>query len=163
MTFFDETVNQENYVTMLQDEFIPFLDRNLLLDHSYLMQDGATPHTCNASLDFLNGYFHERVISGRYLERFGYGLSWPAFSPDLNPCDFFLWGFLKSRAYINRPQTIDDLKTEILASAANIPSDMLGRVMQNFKKRLTAVQTANGRHIEQTAIMNDMRAHRNRQ
>lgn len=156
-------MKHENYVKMLEDEFLPYLNNNNLLEQAYLMQDGATPHTCNASLDFVNGYFQERVISGRYVERFGYGLSWPAYSPDLNPCDFFLWGYLKSRAYINRPRTIDDLKTEIIAAASNIPEDMTARVMANFKKRLVAVQTANGRHIEQTAIMHEMRKHRNRQ
>lgn len=163
MTFFDETVKHENYVKMLEDEFIPFLNANNLLSQSFLMQDGATPHTCNDSLDFVNKYFHERVISGRYLERFGYGLSWPTYSPDLSPCDFFFWGYLKSRAYINRPRTIDELKAEVMDVASNIPAEMLARVMENFKKRLVAVQTANGRHIEQTAIMHEMRQHRNQQ
>lgn len=161
MTFFDETVKHENYTKMLQEEFIPFLEANDLLEESYLMQDGATPHTCNATLDFLNPYFGERVISGRYKKRYGYGLSWSAFSPDLNPCDFFLWGYLKSRAYINEPQTIYELKTEILKSAAEISQEMLNRVMQNFKKRLNAVQVAEGGPIEQTQIMQDMRKHRN--
>ena len=31
-------------------------------------------------------------------------------SPDLNPCDFFLWGYLKSKVYSNRPQSIEELK-----------------------------------------------------
>ena len=39
----------------------------------------------------------------RYLEsQFGYnrGRDWPARSPDLNPCDFFTWGFLKSKVKV---------------------------------------------------------------
>ncbi|KAG4075258.1 hypothetical protein HA402_003049 [Bradysia odoriphaga] len=160
LTFFDETVEHENYIEMLDKEFIPFLSRNNLLEEAYLMQDGATPHTCNATLDFLNPHFHDRVISGRYQERFGYGLSWMAYSPDLNPCDFFLWGYLKSKAYMNRPKTIDELKAEILRSATNVSSEMLDRVVKNFKKRLVAVVQSQGRHIEQTAIMNEMRKSR---
>lgn len=62
------------------------------------MQDGATAHTCNATL---NEYFEDRIVSGRYRDRFGYGLTWPAYSPDLSPCDFYLWDYLKSRAYMN--------------------------------------------------------------
>ncbi|KAJ6648705.1 hypothetical protein Bhyg_03936 [Pseudolycoriella hygida] len=161
LTFFDETVKQCNYVKMLQEEFIPFLHNNDILQHSYLMQDGATPHTCNATLDLLNQYFGERIVSGRYVERFGYGLSWPAYSPDLSPCDFFLWGYLKGRVYRNRPTTIDELKAEILRCGSEVPQDMLIRVMGNFKKRLEAVQVAQGRNIEHTPIMAEMRKKRN--
>ncbi len=153
MTFFDETVDNENYVKMLGDEFLPFLDRNNLLEISHLMQDGATPHTCNASLDYLHGFFGERIISGRYRERYGYGLTWPSYSPDMNPCDFFLWGYLKDRVYRNRPTTIIELKQAILDEAANIPADVLARTINNFKKRCEGVRLAKGRHIEHTRIM----------
>jgi hypothetical protein len=37
-------------------------------------------------------------------------LEWPARSPDLALCDLFLWGFLKSRVYVKRPRTLQDLK-----------------------------------------------------
>lgn len=157
ITFFDETVNSVNYLEMLEGEFIPFLRNNNILDETYFMQDGAKPHTSNVLMDYLNENFEERVISGRYRERFGYGLSWSAYSPDLNPCDFFLWGYLKSRVYMNRPKTIDELKSEILKAASNIPHDMLIRVVQNFKKRLNAVQVVQGKHIEQTAVMKELR------
>jgi hypothetical protein len=50
--------------------------------HSYFMQDGATAHTATYSKNVLNEVFEKRLISR--------GL-WPARSPDLNPCDFYLW------------------------------------------------------------------------
>jgi hypothetical protein len=28
---------------------------------------------------------------------------WPACSPDLNPCDFYLWDTLKVKVYVNKP------------------------------------------------------------
>lgn len=31
----------------------------------------------------------------------------------LNPCDFFLWGYLKDRIYRIEPTTVDDLKEKI--------------------------------------------------
>jgi hypothetical protein len=37
-------------------------------------------------------------------------LEWPARSPDLALCDLFLWVFLKSRVYVKRPRTLQDLK-----------------------------------------------------
>jgi len=29
------------------------------------------------------------------------------------PCDFFRWGFLKTRVYMSRPRNLQDLKTNI--------------------------------------------------
>ena len=41
------------------------------------------------------------------------GDEWAPHSPDLNPCDFFLWGYLKSKAYKPLPSNLDKLKGRI--------------------------------------------------
>ncbi|KAG5318135.1 TC3A transposase, partial [Pseudoatta argentina] len=74
-------------------------------------------------------------------------LPWPARSPDLSPCDFFLWGYLKSLVYVDRPRTIDHLKNNIRDAIANIPIDMLRRVDENFKERLNQCMRDGGRHL----------------
>jgi hypothetical protein len=33
-------------------------------------------------------------------------LPWPPYSPNFNPCDYYLWGFLKHHIYSNHPQSI---------------------------------------------------------
>ena len=38
---------------------------------------------------------------------------WPPRSPDLNPLDYFLQGYLKSKEYNSLPTTLDDLKENI--------------------------------------------------
>jgi hypothetical protein len=58
--------------------------------HDYFMQDGATAHTATYSINVLNEVFDNRLISHRL---------WPARSPDLNPCDFYLWRNLKDKVY----------------------------------------------------------------
>ena len=40
-------------------------------------------------------------------------VEWAPHSPDLNPPDFFLWGFLKDNIYQGNPRTIDALKSAI--------------------------------------------------
>ena len=62
-------------------------------------------------------------------------VNWPARSPDLAPCDFFLWGYLKAKVYINRPNTLEDIINNIEAEIDRIPVDMLVRVNENFRKR----------------------------
>ncbi|KAJ4437726.1 hypothetical protein ANN_17871 [Periplaneta americana] len=38
---------------------------------------------------------------------------WPSRSPDLNPCDFWLWGYLKDRVYQGNIRSLADLKASI--------------------------------------------------
>jgi len=130
--FFEEnevavTVNSDRYVNMLQEFFFPRLDE-LDLGDIWFQQDGATAHTSRASMAVLREHFSERLISIRG------DFEWPARSADLAPCDFFLWGFLKSRVYVNRPRTIQDLKINIQEEIANITPAMLARVMTNARK-----------------------------
>ena len=69
----------------------------------WLQQDGATPHTSNESLAWLQQRFSDRLISRRCDPQ------WSPHSPHLNPSDFYMWGYLKDRVYGNNPQTIPDL------------------------------------------------------
>ena len=85
--------------------------------------------------NFFREHFPERLISLRG------DLPWPARSPDLNLCDFFLWGYLKSIVYNDRPQTLLHLKNNIRNAIADIPVSMLERVEENLKKRVTRVLT----------------------
>ena len=70
--------------------------------------------------------FHDRIIS-RDL--------WPARSPDMAPCDLYLWGRLKKAVYRTNPRTLDELKHNIRDEINNINRGELQRVMGNFIKR----------------------------
>jgi hypothetical protein len=63
-------------------------------------------------------------------------------------CDFFLWGYLKSKVYEKRPRTTEDLKENIRDEVAAISPIMLQRVMQNFQTRLRECVGNNGRHLK---------------
>jgi len=103
------------------------------LGDTWFQQDGATAHTSSASIAVLREHFPERLISIRGK------LEWPARSPDLSTCNFFLWGFLKFRVYMNRPRTLQDLKTNIQKEITNITPAMLTRVTTNARNRLNNV------------------------
>jgi len=51
-----------------------------------------------------NGGFPGHVISLRG------DIGWPSRWPDLTPCDFFLWCYLKATVYEQRPITLEALK-----------------------------------------------------
>ena len=109
-------------------------------------QDGAMAHTANISMVTIHGLFPGRVISRRG------DVEWPPRSPDLNACDFFLWGYIKSKVYENQPRTAADLKQNIRNEVAAIPGVMLQRGMQNFRKRFQECVDNNGQHLKYTSF-----------
>lgn len=142
--FFEEneravTVNSERYVNMIENFFLPTLGEIDI--RIWFQQDGATAHTARNAMRVLRENFPGRLISLRG------DLTWPARSPDLTPCDFFLWGYLKSIVYTDRPRTIPQLKENIRRTIAGIPVAMLEKVYQNFVNRLTQCIDNDGRHL----------------
>jgi hypothetical protein len=103
------------------------------------MQDCATAHTTTYSINVLN-----EVVGNRLISR---GL-WPARSPYLNPCDFYLWGNPKGKVYSNNPHTLVELKQSIRETISSIEVSELKLVSNNIFKRLEACLRAEGRHFE---------------
>jgi hypothetical protein len=93
------------------------------------MQDGATAHTAIYSIFVLNEVFEDRLINRGFL---------PARSPDLNPCDFYLWGNLKDKMYSNNPHTLIELKQSIRETISSIEVSELKLVSNNIFKRREA-------------------------
>ena len=148
--FIEGNVTKESYGAVLE-EFIASLygtydGRDF--DRIWFMKDGATTHTAHQSLAILHEHFGPRIFSGRYPQSYGCGVDWPPYSPDLNPCDYFLWGYLKGRVYKDAPMTLDALKQAITREIEAITPETLRKVMLNFRKRLILVQEQGGRHIE---------------
>ena len=74
-------------------------------------------------------------------------MEWPAQSPDLSPCDVFLWGYLKEKVFKNRPRSLEDLKERIQQEIDSIPPELTRRVMKNFQERLQQCVANDGRHM----------------
>ena len=58
----------------------------------YYQQDGAGPHFANIVRAYLGETFQDRWIGHGGQEAH---VAWPPRSPDMNPLDFFFWGYLK--------------------------------------------------------------------
>jgi hypothetical protein len=69
---------------------------------------------------------------------------------DLNACDFFLWGYLKSKVHKKKPRTTVDLKQNIRDEVAAVSPTMLQRVMQNIQKCLQECVDNKGHHLTDT-------------
>lgn len=136
-----ETVRKENYVEMIKSHVIPHLKHKRVFRHTIFMQDGATPHTANLSLDFLKANFGDRIIS-RKCDWF-----WPPRSPDLTPCDFWFWGYLKRKVYSKKLANLSELKDAINEEVEAISVEMLHNTVYSIPHRLNKLREINGQHI----------------
>jgi hypothetical protein len=75
----------------------------------YFMQGGVTPHTAKETISALRGVFGEINEEDRIISK---GL-WAPRSPDLNPCDFYLWRKLEGVEYANNPHDLKSVKQNI--------------------------------------------------
>ncbi|GFW71193.1 DUF4817 domain-containing protein [Trichonephila clavipes] len=104
----------------------------------WLQQDGATCHTARATIDLLKDTLGDRLIS-----RFG-PVNWPPRSCELTPLDYFLWGYVKSLVYEDKPQTLDHLEDNIRRVIADIRPQMLEKVIENWTSRLDYIRASRG-------------------
>ncbi|GFT40250.1 uncharacterized protein TNCV_627541 [Trichonephila clavipes] len=107
-------------------------------DELWFQQDGATCHTARATIDLLKDTFGDRLIS-----RFG-PVNRPPRSCDLTPLDYFLWGYVKSLVYADKPQTLDHLEDNIRRGIADIRPQMLEKVIENWTSRLDYIRASRG-------------------
>ncbi|GFU79293.1 uncharacterized protein TNCV_2138161 [Trichonephila clavipes] len=91
---------------MITNFFIPELN-NHDVQELWFQQDGATCHTARATINLLKDTFGDHLIS-----RFG-PVNGPPRCSDLTPLDYFLWGYVKSLVYADKPQTLDHLEDNI--------------------------------------------------
>ena len=145
----DGNITGVSYSCMLEESFFPAAHGMDKVEEYWFMQDGAMPHRTREVFALLDEHFHGRVIGLDYQSRYGCGMEWPPYSPDLNPCDFFLWGYLKDRVYRSRPRTLQDLQESIISETQAIPSSMLTNVISGFQKRVAELVDSNGAHFEQ--------------
>ncbi|GFW15595.1 putative DD41D transposase [Trichonephila clavipes] len=118
------TVNGYRYRATITNFVIPELN-NHDVQELWFQQDGATCHTARATIDLLKDTFGDRLIS-----RFG-SVNWPPRSCDLTPLDYFLWGYVKSLVYADKPQTLDHLEDNIRRVIADIRPQMLEKIIEN--------------------------------
>ncbi|GFW06133.1 uncharacterized protein TNCV_4479241 [Trichonephila clavipes] len=101
----------------------------------WFQQDGATCHTARTTIDLLKDTFGDRLISVL------------ASTCDLTPLDYFLWGYVKSLVYVDKPQTLVLLEDNIRRVIADIRPQMLEKVIESWTSRLDYIRASRGSHM----------------
>lgn len=133
--FFEETVTGARYLAMLKEKVWPHLKHRGM----YFQQDGASPHYAIPVRAWL-----DEKLPGRWIGRRG-PIEWPARSPDLAPCDFFLWGYLKNIVYRETPASIDELRDRITQACTEIPKAMCATVCRSVAERFDRCRSEGGK------------------
>ena len=107
-----EKVDAEKYKNLLTSKVFPAMKARLgqgKFSRLIWQQDGAPCHTATPVIDYLDRIFGDRMLALKSPR----GQDMSPQSPDLNPCEIFLWGHLKERVYKPMPQNMQDLKRRI--------------------------------------------------
>lgn len=145
-------LNAENYLVFLREvlpellEAVPLhIRQNMIFQH-----DGAPAHFGRIVRNHLNQMFPHRWI-GRSAANDVAVITWPARSPDLNPLDFCLWGWMKELVYKTPVESEEDLIARILAAALIIQEtpDIFANIRESMRKRCDACVQVNGAQFEQ--------------
>ena len=90
------------------------------------MQYGALPHiTCCVKQLLCHHFSDDRIIYHQF------STAWPPRSPTLNPCDFWLWGYLKTMVYHDPITSLSNLRESIERFVCSILQFMLHSTIEH--------------------------------
>ena len=89
----------------------------------------------------LKGQFGDNFIS-----RNG-PVNWPLISCDLTTTDYFLWGYVRSMVYADKPTTLETLDININRDIDEVRPEILEKVIQNWTDRMRFVRISCGNHM----------------
>jgi hypothetical protein len=130
---FDQTVNSETYTQMLEEHFIEHANQVFGDGEWVLVQDGATCHTCEKSI---NRLWDKCIVCPE----------WPPNSPDLNRIEM-IWGIMKQKLNLADKTNHEEAICEILRIWDNIPQEYIDRICASFPMRVAMMIDAKGKRF----------------
>lgn len=125
--------------TILKAVVDPWAKEHFKNQHWTFQQDWAPAHMAKSSRDLCRALFPAIWDTD----------VWPSNSPDLNPLDYSVWSILEKKVCATRHTSIDHLKRDLEKAWAEITTDQLAAICDNFIKRLDACIKSRGGHFEQ--------------
>ena len=138
--FFEEKqgVNQEVYQKALTKHVFPWMKRIAQGRKFVFQQDGATCHTARPTIDLIK----------KHCTNLTYPNQWPPNSPDLNPCDYFLWGAVERMSNETGHSNRKSLIAAIKSVHRRLKRSQVQTACSRFRRRVEMVIAADGGFIE---------------
>jgi hypothetical protein len=129
------------YQNLVAKEFLPALRKRMASSNTWFQQDGAPAHTAETPVNFLNRKCGTHRI-GKGGEH-----DWPAGSPDLSVCDYWLWNILLRHINACETKIKEQMKTAIREACAGVSAQKCQDVFLGFHRRLEECITNNGGQV----------------
>ncbi|KAF2350943.1 Protein of unknown function DUF4817 [Trinorchestia longiramus] len=145
--FYDENLTEEIYLKMLNELIIRSLklaNPGNQFQRLWFQQHGAPAHQRIIVKARLQKVFGQRIIS---LEN---AVEWPPRNPDITPCDFFLWGYVKERVFKTTPPSLIILRqrNEGVFQELKENGEMIRKTLRSMVDRSNTFPERNGGHAE---------------
>lgn len=146
--FLPNYLNGDTYEEFLRNEVFGLLSEVPLATRQGMIyqHDGCPAHYRTSVRQWFNQHFPNRWI-GR-----GGSIPWPARSPDLTPCDYYVWGHMKSLVYddLTSPiSSVDELRRRIIRAAEKMKINLTTRVVKTeLRHRMRLCIRNRGGHFE---------------
>ena len=116
------------------------------------------PEKCRDGLWILhhdNAPAHNSHLAQQFLVKHGTDqLQQPTYSPDLAPCDFFLFPRLKEVLKGHRLEATEDIKRNLTKTLLDIPKEEFANCFQQWNKRWAMSVAAEGNYAEGNWVLN---------
>lgn len=131
-------VNTATYLEVMEQVVLPWI-RGVVGDRPWVWQQDSAPcHVSHKAMSWLQEHCYDVVTKDM----------WPPSSPDLNPMDYFVWGYLEARVNRRPHTTKASLISSIREQFAAMPKGLVTKACARFRGRITAVIEADGNYIE---------------
>ena len=122
---------------LLKKQMLPVM-RRIAGDTYVFQQDSAPAHRARETVQLLQQETPQFISPDL----------WPPNSPDLNPVDYRVWGWMQERVYKTPVRDTNDLKQRLIDTWASIPQSVVDEAVDQWRTRLRACEKAKGRHFE---------------
>ena len=146
--FLPQRLTGQSYLHFLRNDFLDTLeDCPIAARRGYwFMHDGAPAHFAVNVREHL-----DRCFPQKWIGRNG-PVNWPPRSPDLNPLDFCIWGYVKSLVYSGEKpiDTVEELRQKIIMAFDEIKNkdQLCLNIRQSLTRRIQCCVEMRGGHIE---------------
>ena len=132
-------INADNYINLILKPFLKEDIKKLCPERNFVFhQDSAPSHAAKKTIEFLRSREINFITPDEWLPN----------SPDCSPCDYFLWGYLKSKLKKVIATNLKELQNAIRRELRKVPIKMIEDAMRAWPGRCRAIYYSNGGHIE---------------
>lgn len=132
-------INQDYYITEVLEGHLLNHAKVMFGDDYYcFQQDSAPSHKAKRTQEWLKTNLPDYITPEE----------WPSSSPDLNPLDFFGWGYMLSKIGDTKGMSLTSFKAHLVKIWDEMPMETVRASCDNFFKRLKLVVKCRGERFE---------------